>query len=77
MVMFYVEYLVKSYKNCKVVKDVSFYVNMGEIVGLFGLNGVGKIILFYMVVGLVCYDNGIICIDYEDISLLFMYDCVK
>ena len=71
------EHLAKSYKNRQVVKDVSLAVNTGEIVGLLGPNGAGKTTSFYMVVGLVRHDNGVVRIDNEDISLLPMHDRAK
>lgn len=37
-----VQNLYKSYGNHKVLKDISFEVQKGEIVGLLGVNGVGK-----------------------------------
>ena len=77
MATLYAEHLAKSYKNRKVVKDVSFHVNTGEIVGLLGPNGAGKTTSFYMVVGLVRHDNGTICIDQKDISTLPMHDRAK
>ena len=43
----------KKYKSRTVVKDVSFDVGSGEVVGLLGPNGAGKTTCFYMVVGLV------------------------
>ena len=70
MATLYAEHLAKSYKNRKVVKDVSFHVNTGEIVGLLGPNGAGKTTSFYMVVGLVRHDNGTSRIDQKDISTL-------
>jgi lipopolysaccharide export system ATP-binding protein len=48
----------KRYKARTVVKDVSFDVNAGEVVGLLGPNGAGKTTCFYMVVGLVTADGG-------------------
>lgn len=48
----------KKYKARSVVKDVSFEVNSGEVVGLLGPNGAGKTTCFYMVVGLVAADGG-------------------
>ena len=59
------------------MKDVSFHVNTGEIVGLLGPNGAGKTTSFYMVVGLVRHDNGTIRIDQKDISTLPMHDRAK
>ncbi|MFP3019318.1 MAG: LPS export ABC transporter ATP-binding protein [Arsenophonus sp.] len=62
--------LAKTYKNRKVVEDVSLEINSGEIVGLLGPNGAGKTTTFYMVVGIISRDTGKISIDDEDISLL-------
>ena len=54
-----VEKLRKSYKKKKVVQDVSFYMESGEVIGLLGPNGAGKTTSFYMVVGLVFPDGGV------------------
>ena len=43
----------KRYGKRWVVKDVSFSVEQGQVVGLLGPNGAGKTTSFYMVVGLV------------------------
>ncbi|HTH95226.1 MAG TPA: LPS export ABC transporter ATP-binding protein [Rhodocyclaceae bacterium] len=48
----------KKYKSRLVVKDVSFSVDSGEVVGLLGPNGAGKTTCFYMIVGLVASDGG-------------------
>jgi lipopolysaccharide export system ATP-binding protein len=48
----------KNYKSRAVVKDVSFDVGGGEVVGLLGPNGAGKTTCFYMIVGLVATDGG-------------------
>lgn len=77
MSVLYAEHLAKSYKQRKVVKDVSLNVKSGEIVGLLGPNGAGKTTTFYMVVGLVRHDHGTIRIDNEDISTLPMHDRAK
>ena len=53
----------KRYKTRTVVKDVSFSVSSGEVVGLLGPNGAGKTTCFYMIVGLVASDGGDIRID--------------
>ncbi|WGO83280.1 LPS export ABC transporter ATP-binding protein [Arsenophonus apicola] len=66
--------LAKTYKNRKVVEDVSLEVSSGEIVGLLGPNGAGKTTTFYMVVGIVPRDIGKITIDDEDISLLPLHE---
>ncbi|MBA3902138.1 MAG: LPS export ABC transporter ATP-binding protein [Rhodocyclaceae bacterium] len=53
----------KRYKSRTVVKDVTFDVKSGEVVGLLGPNGAGKTTCFYMIVGLVAADGGEIRID--------------
>ena len=40
----------------------------GEVVGLLGPNGAGKTTSFYMIIGLVACDAGIVKIDLDDIS---------
>jgi lipopolysaccharide ABC transporter, ATP-binding protein len=52
------EGLVKTYGKRTVVKDVSFDVKQGEIVGLLGPNGAGKTTSFYMTTGLVVPNAG-------------------
>ncbi|WP_421333734.1 LPS export ABC transporter ATP-binding protein [Aeromonas veronii] len=65
--------LQKSYKRRMVVSDVSLEVGAGQIVGLLGPNGAGKTTSFYMIVGLVQRDAGLITIDDQDISLQPMH----
>src|SRR5690554_6444090 len=65
--------LAKSYKQKKVVIDVSLEIRSGEIVGLLGPNGAGKTTCFYMIVKLVNADNGRITIDSQDITPLPMH----
>ncbi len=60
--------LAKRYKNREVVRDVSFSVKQGEIVGLLGPNGAGKTTCFYMIVGLVSADRGEVRIGTVDIG---------
>ena len=68
-----VQNLMKSYSGRKVVKDVSFEVNQGEIVGLLGPNGAGKTTSFYMTVGLIKPNDGAIYLDNKDITSYPMY----
>ena len=63
----------KSYKGRKVVNDISLEVNQGEIVGLLGPNGAGKTTTFYMIVGLIKPESGVITIDSYDITNFPMY----
>tara|TARA_B100001063_G_scaffold44777_1_gene38510 strand:- start:397 stop:1137 length:741 start_codon:yes stop_codon:yes gene_type:complete len=69
--------IVKSYKSRKVVKGVDIELNRGEIVGLLGPNGAGKTTCFYMIVGLIKCDSGLISINNTDISLEPMYKRAK
>jgi lipopolysaccharide export system ATP-binding protein len=52
------ENIQKIYGKRTVVKDVSFHVEQGEIVGLLGPNGAGKTTSFYMVTGLIQPNHG-------------------
>jgi len=65
--------LVKTYKTRTVVNGVSVHVNQGEIVGLLGPNGAGKTTTFYMIVGLIKANSGIIKLDDMDITQLPVY----
>ena len=68
-----VEGLVKNFGRKQAVKDVSFSMNMGEIVGLLGPNGAGKTTAFYMIVGFRRPSAGRMYLDGRDISRLKMY----
>ena len=67
------ENLVKKYRNRVVVKEVSFEVVQGEIVGLLGPNGAGKTTSFYMIVGLIAPNQGRIFLEDQDITGLPVY----
>jgi len=68
-----IRHLAKSYNKRLVVKDVSFKLHSGQIVGLLGPNGAGKTTSFYMLVGLVRMDRGCILLDGKDLSNLAMH----
>lgn len=67
------EGLQKSFKSRQVVRDFSFSIREGEVVGLLGPNGAGKTTCFYMVVGLIEADAGAIRLDKRDITNLPMH----
>ena len=67
----------KSYKSRKVVNGIDLELKQGEIVGLLGPNGAGKTTCFYMIVGLIKCDNGLISIIEIDISNEPMYKRAK
>src|ERR1700749_2691328 len=54
------EDLGKTYRGRRVVHGVNISVDQGEVVGLLGPNGAGKTTSFYMIVGLVPADGGVI-----------------
>lgn len=72
-----IRHLAKNYNKRWVVKDVSFSMQSGQIVGLLGPNGAGKTTSFYMVVGLVRMDKGSIFLDDDDLSDLAMHERAK
>ncbi len=63
----------KKFKQRHVVRDVSFEIESGQVVGLLGPNGAGKTTSFYMVVGLLTPDQGEVEVDGEAIGRLPMY----
>ena len=63
----------KKFKQRQVVRDVSFEVTSGQVVGLLGPNGAGKTTSFYMVVGLVVPDEGEVELDGKAIGKLPMF----
>ena len=65
--------LVKAYRRRKVVNEVDVSVSQGEIVGLLGPNGAGKTTTFYMMVGLISPDEGLVYIDDEELTGVPMY----
>jgi lipopolysaccharide export system ATP-binding protein len=67
------EGLVKDFGRKHAVREVTFSMESGEVVGLLGPNGAGKTTVFYMVVGFIRPTSGKIYLDGKDISGLPMY----
>ena len=65
--------LAKSYRKRRVVDQVSFHVEPGEIVGLLGPNGAGKTTSFLMVLGLVRPDEGSVLFRDADVTRMPIY----
>jgi len=63
----------KKFKQRVVVDSVSFELQSGQVVGLLGPNGAGKTTSFYMVVGILPPDGGVIRLNDQDISKMPMY----
>jgi lipopolysaccharide export system ATP-binding protein len=69
--------LQKRFRARQVVRDFAFSISEGEVVGLLGPNGAGKTTCFYMVVGLIQADAGVIKLDERDITGLPMHARAK
>jgi len=67
------ENLVKSYNGKTVVNKVNLAVSQGKVTGLLGPNGAGKTTTFYMAVGMIKPNRGIVYLDQEDITAYPMY----
>ena len=67
------EGLNKSFRKKQAVRDVSFSMAQGEVVGLLGPNGAGKTTSFYMIVGFYTPNSGGIYLDDRCITNLPMY----
>ncbi len=65
--------LIKRFGQRRVVDNVGFDIQRGEVVGLLGPNGAGKTTSFYMIVGLLPPDGGRIFLEGEEVTDLPMY----
>lgn len=68
-----IEHLRKVYGKREVVKDISFSMQGGQIIGLLGPNGAGKTTTFYMIVGFITNNGGRISVNGIDITDQPMY----
>lgn len=66
-----VENITAGYGNITVLRDVSFNVHDGGVVGVLGRNGMGKSTLIKCLAGLIIPTEGTIKVNGEDISKLF------
>lgn len=67
------ENLVKIYNGKTVVNKINLTVSQGTVTGLLGPNGAGKTTTFYMAVGMIRPNKGIVYLDQEDITAHPMY----
>ena len=65
--------LVKAFGKKQAVRDVSFTMDVGEIVGLLGPNGAGKTTVFYIIVGFIKRTAGTIYLNGRDITSMPMF----
>ncbi len=63
-----VEHVSKNFKGIQAVKDVSFSISKGEMVGLIGPNGAGKTTLFQTIAGFEDLSSGSVFFRDTDIS---------
>jgi branched-chain amino acid transport system ATP-binding protein len=68
MTLLEVERVSKSFGGLRAVRDVSFPVEAGEIVGVMGPNGSGKTTLFNLIAGALTPDSGRIRLSGDDVS---------
>ena len=57
-----------SFGNRKILDNVDFSINEGEILGMLGPNGVGKSTIFNLITGLIKPDQGVIKFNNIDVS---------
>jgi lipopolysaccharide export system ATP-binding protein len=57
-----------SFGNRKILDNVNFVINKGQIVGLLGPNGVGKSTIFNLITGLIKPGYGSIIIDSQNVN---------
>ena len=60
--------LSKKYGKVHALDDVSFQIKEGKIIGIFGINGVGKSTIIKSIAGVIRPDKGKILIDGEEIN---------
>ena len=60
--------LTKKFNNILAVKNISFKINKGTIIGLLGPNGSGKSTTIGMMLGLIKPDSGSVVINGQDIE---------
>ena len=72
-----IENLEKYYGKKHVVKQISFSMESGQIIGLLGPNGAGKTTTFYIIVGFIKANKGKIFLDEKDITPLAMHKKAK
>ena len=71
--MLKIQSLSVSYHDHRVLHDVSFDVNSGEVLALIGPNGAGKTTTFYMMVGFIQPNSGKVYLDDQDVTSDAMY----
>lgn len=71
-----IENLTKIYDGRKVLDDISFTVNDGEVLAIIGFSGSGKSTILKLISGLIEADSGVIKVDDGDIAMVFQYSAL-
>ncbi len=71
-----VQNLTKEFDGKKVLDNISFTVEKGEILSIVGFSGSGKSTILKILCGLLKPDAGIIDIDAGDIAMVFQYSAL-
>ncbi len=58
----------KSIENKQIIKEISFNISKGQIVGLLGPNSAGKTPIFYSILGLIKIDSGEVFLDGKNVT---------
>jgi branched-chain amino acid transport system ATP-binding protein len=75
--MLQIKNLNAAYGEVRVLHDVSFYVNKGEVVGLVGANGAGKSTTLKVLSGLLPPVGGEVFFESKDITKISAYKIVE
>ncbi len=71
-----VEHLTKEFDGKKVLDDISFTVEKGEILSIVGFSGSGKSTILKILCGLLTPDSGLIDVGDGDIAMVFQYSAL-
>lgn len=67
----------KEFGGLVALRNVDFYVNQGEILGIIGPNGAGKTTLFNVITGVYNLTEGNITLENEDLAPFNMHQIVE
>lgn len=71
-----VENLTKEFDGKKVLDNISFKVDQGEVLSIVGFSGSGKSTILKILCGLIKADSGKINIDDGDVAMVFQYSAL-
>ena len=71
-----VKNLIKSFDDKKVIDDISFSVNDGEVLAIVGFSGSGKSTILKLICNLISPDSGEIKTSKGDVAMVFQYSAL-